>query len=189
MPTVYIASRNSISSGISSGSRVYNPCGEGFGPSTLLVETQFGDGTLKNISFIVCAPTDGSQKTNMDLALGLGLGIPLALIALVLYFFVYRTRRNPIVQFNPNIVPVGNEPIAVAREVDPKKALFDKLGYHSHKQFLAGNLTAELKISLKSFTVEELGVLEKFSFDHNKHEISRYISQEIVNKTGCVNTV
>jgi hypothetical protein len=183
MPSVYIASRNSISSGISSGSRVYNPCGDGYGPSTLTMQTQFDDGSLQNVSFLVCSPAIQRTDTNLELGLGLGLGLGIPILAGLIYV-LWLSKRHHIPQFNVEVAPAGPEPIH-HEAPDRNKIVYDKLGYHLHRQFLAGNLTQELKVMLKSFSIEDLSMLELFAVDINKPEIVRYISQEIGAKNSA----
>jgi hypothetical protein len=181
-----IAIGRSISSG-SRGSRVYNPCGDGYGIGTIILQTLFDDMTTQNVTFLVCTPSSKPEVDDLGIGLGIGLGVGIPVLAALIYvLWRWGPRHNPPVLVAPAQRPLNNVETRVGRvdeSVDPNKALFDKLGYHLHRQFLAGNLTNELKIILKSFSANELEVLERFAFDHNKLEISRYISQEITNKT------
>jgi hypothetical protein len=189
MPTVYIASRNSISSGISSGSRVYNPCGDGYGPSTLTMQTQFDDGSFKNVSFIVCGEATSRADNFLDIGLGIGLGVGIPLLAALIYVLWLHKRRN-IPQFNVEVAPAERRFVDnghINRDApDRNKILFNKLGHHLHRQFLAGNLTQELKIMLKSFPIEDLNMMEALAFDIGKAEIVKYIAEEIAHKNSSV---
>jgi hypothetical protein len=190
MPTVYIASRNSISSGISSGPRVYNPCGDGYGPSTLTMQTQFDDGSFKNVSFIVCSEAPKRADNDLELGLGLGLGLGIPFLALLIYVLWWKPRRNLYPQFNVEVAPAERRFVDnghINRDApDRNKILFNKLGHHLHRQFLAGNLTQELKIMLKSFPIEDLNMMEALAFDIGKTEIVQYISQEILHKNSSI---
>lgn len=53
--------------------------------------------------------------------------------------------------------------------------IFNKLGYRLHRDFLAGNLTDELKTAMSDFSEEELQVFEVYAMGHNKYHIYLFI--------------
>ena len=78
-----------------------------------------------------------------------------------------------------------NEVVPLQQE----QSVFEKLGYHLHKQFLAGNITNEFKIIIKSFSEQDLKFLEIYARKHNKQKMADYLNSEINSKNNLISIV
>lgn len=164
-----------------------NPCPSGFKANTLIIETLLSDNTLKNVTFLICDEKEGNgTDLGLALGLGLGLGIPCFLLLLCACWAAYRRlradnewRRRIEDQYN-----IGGQPNQIQpEEVTPEReVIFNKLGYRLHRDFLAGNLTNELKSSLMNYNMNDLLLLENYAREHNKNTIAIHIRTIIDSK-------
>ena len=172
-----------------------NPCPSGWKADTLIVETLLSDNTLKNITFLICNEKTSSDK-DLELGLGLGLGLGIPFLVFIIYC-IYKYKKS--VDYMNNLEIAMDRPVDRGHnqnDIQPevitpvKEVIFNKLGYRLHRDFLAGNLTSELKVSLTSFTVEDLLILENYALEHNKRNIGLYIRTIIDSKnTNIVVTI
>ncbi len=160
-----------------SGSSYRNPCPSGFSPGALVVETQFADLSYKNVTFLVCNPSSDSPA-DLGLALGLGLGLGIPVLALIISFIVCCVRRRKVAHHFEELIR-DQRRANLLIEVQQREVVFEKLGFHLHKQFLAGNLTNELKVVLKTFSLIDLQFLQTMARKNSKLEIVSFIQSEI----------
>jgi hypothetical protein len=162
----------------SGGSRygTRNPCPDGQSISTMIMETLMDNSTYKNITFLICSENgDNDNSLALGLGLGLGLGIPAVLIIL---FICYRagcfqgccTRNRP--QQDRLIMP---------EDPSEKELIFNMLGSRAHRDFMAGNLTSDLKFTIIgcSRNRNNLVLLEKYAIEHNKNKIALFIREQL----------
>jgi hypothetical protein len=177
----------------SRGSGLGNPCPSGFKANTLIIETFLSDSTLKNVTFLTCDEKEGGIDLGLALGLGLGLGIPVLLLLSCLIWRVYKNCKadNEWRRRIENQYYIGGQPNQIQPEdITPEKeVIFNKLGYRLHRDFLAGNLTDELKVSLINYKVNDLLILENYAREHNKNKIALHIrtiidSKELPNATA-----
>lgn len=171
-----VGSYTYIRSGGSRGSS--NPCPRGYSVDTMIMELLFDNSTYKNITFLVCNEKEGSSD---DLALGLGLGLGLGIPVLILILIVlYRngcfpcTERGRAIRENRLIQPIQLPQLPTERET-----IFNMLGSRNHRDFMAGNLTDDLKVSLHCYPKQYLILLENYALEHKKTDIALYIRSQI----------
>ena len=156
-----------------------NPCPDGFSAGTLVIETVLEDFVSKNITFFVCLEGEDSSRNNDSLELGLGLGLGLGVPAFLL--ILYWIWRMGFFGNSPQILAVeGREqlinqaPLPV-QPITERERIFNTLGSRLHRDFLAGNLTDDLRISLRTYPLQDLLILENHAQEHNKQNIALYI--------------
>lgn len=159
------------------GANYRNPCPSGFTPATMIVETVLEDLVSRNVSFLICTPSDSNIDDNsleLGLGLGLGIGIPFLLI-----FICYLWRCGCFSR--QQILAVGgreqliNQGALPVQPITERERIFNTLGSRLHRDFLAGNLTDDLRISLRTYPLQDLFTLENYAQEHNKQNIALYI--------------
>lgn len=152
-----------------------NPCPSGYNVDTMVMELLFDNSTYKNITFLVCNEKEAGSDLALGLGLGLGLGIPVVVIILIV---LYRmgcfpcTERGRIMTENRLIQPIYQVPTE-------KENIFNMLGSRLHRDFMAGNLTEDLRLSIRSCSKEDLILLENYALEHKKTNIALHIRSEI----------
>ena len=169
-----IGSTTIISSGGSRGN--YNPCPKGYSVDTMVMELLFDNSTYKNITFLICNEKDSnSDDLALGLGLGLGLGIPVLVIILICLYrcgYFPCTERGRRMAENRLIQPVYHLPTE-------RENIFNMLGSRAHRDFMAGNLTEDLRMSLVACPKQDLIFLENYALEHKKTNIALHIRSEI----------